>query len=565
MSSIPERIVFLKKIHLFHGLSDDDLNDLAQAMTDEPFEAGKALIEEGTRGDMFYAIYRGTVEVTRGRGKDKRVLANLVPQDFFGEEEYFTGGVRAASISATSNGSLLSLHYRKFDELFKRVPRLKLNFGVAIQTHRLWRKLNFKWVRADEVVYFLARKHPILLWRALALPIAALAVPIAMTLWGMLAQVVWVLAFAFLVFLAIAAWAAWLIVDWGNDYYMVTNQRVVWLEKVVGIFESRTEAPLSTILSVGVETDAVGRLLDYGHVIVRTFVGKIPFNHVSHPHQASHVVEEYWRRTKERSLSMEKEAIRDAIRKRLDLPVAEKPAPESESAKPLRMRRPTVIRLLLSNLFKLRLEEGETVTYRKHRFVLFGQIWLPSLFLFALFAGWLARIIYLVVHPEETLISLQGGLTVDSLILALPVVSIPFWGWWAYQYADWKNDIFIVTPDQIIDIDKKPFGTEERRVASLENILSIESERVGFLGNIFNYGTVYITVGGSKLEFQDVYDPPSVQSDIDRRRMARVAAKNAALAASERERMAEWLATYYNNADEFRREQQEQRERKQPE
>lgn len=47
--------------------------------------------------------------------------------------------------------------------------------------------------------------------------------------------------------------------------------------------------------------------------------------------------------------------------------------------------------------------------------------------------------------------------------------------------------------------------------------------------------------------------------------MARVAAKNAALAASERERMAEWLATYYNNADEFRREQQEQRERKQPE
>ena len=53
----------------------------------------------------------------------------------------------------------------------------------------------------------------------------------------------------------VAAWAVWNYIDWGNDYYILTNQRVVWLEKVVGIYDSRQEAPLSTVLSVGVETD----------------------------------------------------------------------------------------------------------------------------------------------------------------------------------------------------------------------------------------------------------------------------------------------------------------------
>lgn len=87
-----------------------------------------------------------------------------------------------------------------------------------------------------------------------------------------------------------------MVVDWSNDYYIVTSQRVIWMEKVVGIFDSRMEAPLGTILSVGVETDAVGRILDYGNVIVRTFVGKIPFNNVHHPYHASRLVEEYWAR-----------------------------------------------------------------------------------------------------------------------------------------------------------------------------------------------------------------------------------------------------------------------------
>jgi uncharacterized membrane protein YdbT with pleckstrin-like domain len=116
-----------------------------------------------------------------------------------------------------------------------------------------------------------------------------------------------------------------------------------------------------------------------------------------------------------------------------------------------------------------------------------------------------------------------------------------------YQYIDWSNDIYQVTEDQIIDIEKKPFGTEERKAAPLENILATESKRLGLIGHIFNYGTVYITVGGSRLEFEDVYNPAAVQQDVDDRRLARRAKQEEGRAAAERDRMSDWLASYHEN------------------
>jgi hypothetical protein len=150
---------------------------------------------------------------------------------------------------------------------------------------------------------------------------------------------------------------------------------------------------------------------------------------------------------------------------------------------------------------------------------------------------------------------LQGGFSVDAWAAAFLVASIPFGIWFGYQVLDWSNDKFEVTNEQIIDIDRKPFGTETRNAAPLEGILNTSYERKGPLGHIFNFGTVYISVGGSRLAFENVMDPASVQSDIDRRRMARNAMKREAEVTAERERMAEWLATYHKNAQIFRDEE----------
>ncbi len=323
----------------------------------------------------------------------------------------------------------------------------------------------------------------------------------------------------------------------------------------MGLYDSRQEAPLSTVLSVGVETDQVGRLLDYGNVIVRTYVGKIPFSHVPRPNEAAHLVEEQWTRTKHSTSRTEKEAMRNVLRQKMGLTVETKvdvKVTSDRQAMPTFYRR-SILKVIGSNWFKLRVEDSGTITYRKHWYVLLKQIWEPTVLFFLLVAGMVIRLITLIRTPGKMLIDPNRAWKIDTVMLVLPVILIPVIIWWIYQYIDWRNDIFQVTPDQIIDIDKKPFGTEERHAAPLENILSTELERMGFTGYILNYGTVYITVGGAHLDFEDVLDPTGVQADIDRRREVRIARKREVDAASERERMSDWLVAYYENEPELRR------------
>ena len=60
-----------------------------------------------------------------------------------------------------------------------------------------------------------------------------------------------------------------------------------------------------------------------------------------------------------------------------------------------------------------------------------------------------------------------------------------------------------------------------------------------------NYGTVIINVGGAtELRFSDVTDPATVQQDIDNRRLAHINSKAETQAKAERERLADWFATY---------------------
>jgi hypothetical protein len=179
---------------------------------------------------------------------------------------------------------------------------------------------------------------------------------------------------------------------------------------------------------------------------------------------------------------------------------------------------------------------------------LLQQIWKPAQFILALFGLMIWRGVVLLKSSENALI-MQGKF--DTITLSLLIVMIPFFGWMIWEYMDWNNDIFQVTPDEILDIDRAPLGTEERRAAQLDNILSTQYKRIGFAGYLFNFGTVYITVGGTQLAFEDVLDPAGVQADIDRRRMARQEKKREDLAAIDRERMASWIAAYHENIDEF--------------
>ncbi len=555
MISTEARLIFLRRIHLFHDLKDEDVAFIAGELKEEIQKEGQLVFEQGSEADRFFLIFQGKVRITEYRRKEELELAVLTAGDYFGEEALLAKQKRAATVVTIENSHLFWLPWSEFYAILKRFPKLKAAFDVSVASRKLARQVRFDWLRPDEVVYFVARKHEVLLAQALSGPALAALVPIFLLIYFFLTRSFFAIFAAGLLFLVIAAWATWNAIDWGNDYYIVTDQRVVWLEKVIGIYDSRQEAPLSTVLSVGVETDVSGRLLDYGNVIVRTYVGKIPFSHVSHPYEAAHLVEELWTRTKHSASRMEKEAMRNVLRQKMGLTVETKvdETPKVEKQVSPTFYRRSVLKVIGANWFKMRLEDSGTITYRKHWYVLWQQIWQPSLLILLIFLGIFARIITLARTPGQSVIDFSHGFKPDTVLATLPVVLIPLAVWWIYQYIDWRNDIYQVTPDQVLDIDKKPFGTEERRAAPLENILSTESERVGLAGYLFNFGTVYITVGGTHLDFRDVLDPTGVQADVDRRRVARIAQKREAEASAERERMSDWLVAYHENEPELHR------------
>lgn len=559
MIAIPARIAFLKKIHLFYGLEEGELETIAAQLEEVSVASGDVIFKQGGPSEYFYMIYKGSVRIVRQQERKEIQLAVLVANDYFGEMGLISRRKRSGTVIATSDTILLVLAGENFKQLYRKSARLRLNMEVAVRSRHLARSLQFKWLRPDEVIYFLARKHPIVLYQKLVLPVLSAGLPLM--LFYAYAAIVnsFVVLFAALLSLVVSAgWIVWNILDWGNDYYIVTNQRVVWLEKVIGIYDSRQESPLSTILSVGVETRQLGRMLDFGDVVIRTFVGKIVFSDVSHPRQAQHMIEEYWNRTKAQAASMEKEAMKNAIRKHLGLPIPPPPkpiVPSSAAPSPVPRRANALLRFLGSNTLKMRYELGDHVVYRKHWVVLILEAWMPFGGTLGMLLAFLYRFFQILFDPQLAFFPHPGRWLPDTWLAVFFLVFFPFAAWLAYEIMDWSNDKYEVTNEQIIDIDRKPFGTESRNAAQLENILGTNYIRKGILGNLFNYGTVYITVGGTKLAFEDVMDPAAVQSDIDRRRMARSAAQAAAKVAAERERMAEWLATYHRSADTFREEE----------
>ncbi len=542
--SVSERQNFIKRLHIFRGLNDAQLAEAAEKLQEKRFKAGETIVQQGDQGETFFIIYSGRVEVSTRRGRRARTLGFLMEGDYFGEEALLRRHHRrSATVTARSEVVALVLHRQEFEKLLKQARGLRRNFEVAIDSHRLIRQARFKWLQPNESIYFLARKHTVVLLQSLFAPTLALILPVFFIIFFFVFPSPIILDLGSLVLALIAFWMIWKWLDWSNDYYIVTNLRVIRLEKTIGIYDSRQEAPLSTILSVGVETDQLGRMLDYGTVIVRTFVGRILFTQVYRPQEAAQMIEEYWSRSRAVARQADVEAMKRAIREKLGLPTP--PPPQKQEGPPLLppVSRRGLARALFGNLFSMRIvESGGTITYRKHYFVLFKQTWAPGLI-------GLIMLVLLGYHWIRN----KPTLDVVSLILLLA-----FFGaflWWLYQYVDWRNDKFQVTQDQIFDIDRTPFGREERKSASLDDILSTEYKRDTFLKVLLNYGDVYISVGGTQLIFQDVQDPPAVQQDIDQRRVARLEAKRQAEAAAERERMSSWLATYHQSAEEFRREQ----------
>ena len=121
---------------------------------------------------------------------------------------------------------------------------------------------------------------------------------------------------------------------------------------------------------------------------------------------------------------------------------------------------------LIGNLFKIRFENKEIITYRKHWFVLLRQIGLPTVLMIGLFVVLGFGINYLFFNSSAAT-SPTIGIDRKTFFIIWGSAFLIVLGWWVYQYVDWANDIYQVTPDQILDIERTPLGREQITAAQL--------------------------------------------------------------------------------------------------
>ncbi|MCJ7809614.1 MAG: cyclic nucleotide-binding domain-containing protein, partial [Desulfobulbaceae bacterium] len=133
--SIPDKILRLKSINIFEGLSVSELAAVASVTEEIDQPAGETVIKEGESGESMYLIISGEVSVIKDAGETGREeieLARIGAGDYFGEMALFEDAVRSATIRTAEESRFLILHKQEFTEIVREYPQIALHICRAL-------------------------------------------------------------------------------------------------------------------------------------------------------------------------------------------------------------------------------------------------------------------------------------------------------------------------------------------------------------------------------------------------------------------------------------------------
>ena len=131
--TIPDKILHLKGIQIFEGLSVSELGAIASVTEEVAYPPGEIVISEGESGDTMYLVVRGEVSVIKSMGQPNEVeLAKTGAGDYFGEMALFEDLVRSATIRTEQDSSFLILHKQEFKEIVREYPGIALEICKAL-------------------------------------------------------------------------------------------------------------------------------------------------------------------------------------------------------------------------------------------------------------------------------------------------------------------------------------------------------------------------------------------------------------------------------------------------
>jgi CRP-like cAMP-binding protein len=536
----------LRNTRVFAGLSDEELKHLAGFVGLAHFRPSDVLYRQGEIDPTFYVLYEGEA-IVRARDEEGRERPRdyLKVGDAVGESSLFLGEPRDVTVEATTKANWFYLTREDLDQFLVQHPELreKVLPREEIQARTALRRL--PWMEPDEQLVLRRRRHWFFLTSRLLLPVLLLLLALFVLLRAELP------AIAYLLLAAAVMWMIWRVIDWLNDYYVVTTRRVAHREKVLLIRETRDETPLDKIQNVNIATAFVGNLLGYGTLLIDTAAtigaSRVVFSYLADPRRVQDLVFEQVSRARAGERVEMRRVIRDQLEGSLGpgiRPAVPRPAVPSPPPPPPRPPSGSGIWDQIGNatwrrwFWMERRTDGEVI-WRKHWIRLLLKIWLPLLVLLFLL---LTAVVYLV--PLE-------GRSTGAILVWLLLLFLTFaWLWWNWE--NWGNDKFIVTNDRIIDIEALPLGFSMRRTeTTFDRIQNVNFEIPDPIATILNYGTVAIYTAGivGRLDFVYMRDPKGVQAEIFRRLTAYEAEQRRQQREEQRGELPQWFAVY----DETRR------------
>ena len=134
------RLAQLATVPLFSACSKKELQAVGRAADELRVPAGRQLFAEGDLGREVVVITEGTADVRR----NGRKVATLGPGDSVGELSLLDRGPRTATVTASTDMSLLVLGSREFSDLLVEVPSIAHNLlkAMAIRMRALDSKAN---------------------------------------------------------------------------------------------------------------------------------------------------------------------------------------------------------------------------------------------------------------------------------------------------------------------------------------------------------------------------------------------------------------------------------------
>ncbi len=118
--------LLLTALVLFLWVAVSDVRARLQSVVERHYREGDIVFRQGDPSDRLYAIGRGEAEVVReDPAGGTTVLARLGPGEFFGEMGILGNAPRMATVRASTDLDVLSIHRLYFGQLYAYLPPLR--------------------------------------------------------------------------------------------------------------------------------------------------------------------------------------------------------------------------------------------------------------------------------------------------------------------------------------------------------------------------------------------------------------------------------------------------------